>query len=284
MSVATAITGRVALRTAQLRAMAELAMANVTSRRSAVAPGGPVVSLTSYGKRARTVGFTIESIARGTLRPSRLILWLDEPQLLRQLPLTVRRLQRRGLEVRSCENYGPHKKYYPYVASQTTFDAPLVTADDDVIYPRDWLANLVAAHDSAPDVVHCYRARVMVLGSAELLPYASWPDCDSTEPSHRNFSVGLAGVLFPARVQQDLKHSGDAFRASCPRTDDIWLNLHAQRAGARVRQLRARPEHFMLLPGTQSGALLHGNVQSGNDAALRALYDASELARLRQLA
>jgi hypothetical protein len=284
MSVATAIVERVALRAAQLGAMAELALANVTSRRSAVAPGGPVVSLTTYGKRARTVGFTIESIARGTLRPSRLILWLDEPQLLQQLPLTVRRLQRRGLEVRSCENYGPHKKYYPYVASQTTFDAPLVTADDDVIYPRDWLASLVAANDSAPDLVHCYRARVMALGAAELLPYASWPDCGSTEPSHRNFSVGLAGVLFPARVQQDLKHSGDAFRTSCPRTDDIWLNLHAQRAGARVRQLRAHPEHFMLLPGTQSGALLHSNVQSGNDAALRALYDAAELARLRQLA
>lgn len=282
MSVASKVKERLSLRTAQVRAMVALALSNVMSRRPAVAAGGPVVSLTSYGKRARTVGFTLESIAQGTLLPSRLLLWLDEPELIARLPASVRRLQARGLEVLPCENYGPHKKYYPYVAAQTTLDAPLVTADDDVLYPRDWLASLMAAHQREPELVHCYRARVMALSGSELLPYASWPDCSTTAPSHRHFSVGLAGVLFPAHVQRELQHSGASFTSSCPRTDDIWLNLHAQRAGARVRQLRARPQHFMLLPGTQSVALLHSNVQTGNDAALRKLYDAEQLARLLQ--
>ena len=52
--------------------------------RSPVATGGPgvVVSMTTYGKRVRTVHLAIESIARGAVRPARLILWLDEPELV----------------------------------------------------------------------------------------------------------------------------------------------------------------------------------------------------------
>ena len=110
--------------------------------RSAISIGGhgPVVSLTTYGKRANKAYLAIESIARGSLLPSRLILWLDEQVLYDDLPAPLFRLTRRGLEIKLCKNYGPHKKYYPYVESQTTFTSPLVTADDDTIYPRSWLA------------------------------------------------------------------------------------------------------------------------------------------------
>ncbi|MCU1526298.1 MAG: hypothetical protein JWP75_61, partial [Frondihabitans sp.] len=61
-----------------LMTMACLAVRNHMSRRAIVAPGGPVVSLTSYSRRVLFVHLAIESIARGTMRPSRLILWLDE--------------------------------------------------------------------------------------------------------------------------------------------------------------------------------------------------------------
>lgn len=276
------VRDRVSLRSEQVARMAELAALNVASRRPAVARGGPVVSLTSYGKRARTVAFTLESIAQGSLLPSRLLLWLDEPELLQHPPSMLRRLQRRGVEILRTDDYGPHKKYYPYVASQRSFDAPLVTADDDVLYPRDWLAELVAAHGRQPDAVQCYRARVMVLSGDRFAPYATWSDCCSTAASHRHFSVGLAGVLFPQAVLGELQRQGDAFRATCPRTDDIWLNLHAQRVDAKVRQVLETPRHFLLLPGTQQGALLHGNLQGGNDAALQRLYQSEDLLRLRE--
>ena len=104
-------------------------------------PGGPVVSLTTFGKRSEKVFFAIESIANGDARPSRLILWIDDEVLLNNPPATIRRLAKRGLEVKPCKNYGPHKKYYPYVESEQTFSAPLVTADDDVLYPQYWLKN-----------------------------------------------------------------------------------------------------------------------------------------------
>jgi hypothetical protein len=273
---------RVSLRARQLARMGALGLDNLTSKRPAIEAGGPVVSLTSYGKRAATVSFAIESIAQGSLRPSRLILWLDERHLLERLPGSLRRLRERGVEILPTENYGPHKKYYPFVASQAAFDLPLVTADDDVLYPKHWLARLVEQHDKQPSAVHCYRARVMALNGETFAPYTSWRDCESTLPSHRHFSVGLAGVLFPPVVLHELRKRGDAFKSSCPRTDDIWLNLHAQRVGAKVQQVRAAAEHFMLLPGTQRSALLHTNMQGGNDAALGNVYGAADLQRLRE--
>jgi hypothetical protein len=246
----------------------------------AVAPGGPVVSLTSFGKRARTVGFTVESIAQGSLRPSRLMLWLDEPELVANPGPLLRRLKKRGVELLGTENLGPHKKYYPFVSSQSTFEAPLVTADDDVLYPASWLEQLMQKYREHPDCVHCYRARVVKLQGGGFAPYASWEECNATAPSHRHFSIGMAGVLFPPTVLSELRRSGDAFRVCCPRTDDIWLNLHAQRVGAKVRQVHATPEYFMLLPGTQKTGLLHANVESVNDLALARVYNSGDLSRL----
>src|ERR1700761_4729145 len=75
-------------------------------------PGGPVVSLTTYGARSRKVYLVIESIARGTMLPSRIILWIDNENLFNNLPLSIKRLVQRGLEVKLCPNYGPHTKYY----------------------------------------------------------------------------------------------------------------------------------------------------------------------------
>ena len=271
---------RISLRLRQLARMSELLRLNLTSRSPAVASSGPVVSLTSFGKRARTVAFTLESIAQGDVLPSRLLLWLDEPASLATPSAMLARLQKRGVEVIQTENFGPHKKYFPYVASESSFDAPLVTADDDVLYPANWLSTLMQRYRAHSDSVHCYRARVAELRDGRLTPYASWHECATTEPSHRHFSIGMAGVLFPPPVLRELQSRGTEFRETCPRTDDIWLNLQAQRVGARVRQVRPQPEYFMLLPGTQKSGLLHANVDGGNDAALGAVYQPADLERL----
>lgn len=274
------VAERVSLRARQLASMGKLMRRNLTTSAPAVAPGGPVVSLTSFGKRARTVSFTIESIAQGDLLPSRLLLWLDEPGLLATPTAMLARLKRRGVEVLSTENWGPHKKYFPFVSSQAAFELPLVTADDDVLYPASWLSSLMARYRAHSNDVHCYRARVAGLREGRLTPYATWRECATTEPSHRHFSIGMAGVLFPPSVLRQLRERGSEFRETCPRTDDIWLNLQAQRVGAKVRQVRAAPEYFMLLPGTQKSGLLHSNVQDGNDSALGAVYQPADLERL----
>lgn len=256
------------------------ALANRFGSRRVVAEGGPVVSLTSYSTRLRRVHITIESIAAGTLLPSRLILWVDEEAALADLPAPLRRLQARGLEVKRCNNYGPHKKYFPYVQGER-IAAPLVTADDDVLYPDSWLAGLQAAHEQTPEQVVCYMAKQVGIENGVIQPYHGWATQLSRAPSLRNFAIGVSGVLYPPALQEVLKREDEAFVQITPKADDIWLHWHALRSGVRVRQISATDEHFLSVPGTQDIALYSSNLkQGGNDQVIAKLYTADDIAAM----
>lgn len=262
--------------------MSRLAERNEHCRESLLDAEGPVVSLTTYGRRLAGVHYTIESIGAGTCRPSRLMLCIDHQLLDQGLPEALRRLRQRGLEVHGCRDLGPHTKYF-HAMNLVSGDRPLVTADDDILYPRDWLARLVAPASREPHLVHCHRAHVMTfLADGELAPYETWPACHSTRPSFRHFLTGVGGVIHPPPMQSAVRAAGDAFMACCPRQDDIWLTAVAFRAGIKIRQ--TTPFHPVLfeLPDTRSGGLARHNVQGGgNETQLRATFTATELDALR---
>jgi O-antigen/teichoic acid export membrane protein len=264
-----------------LAQLAWLSVINHFLRAPITQQGGPVVSLTSYGKRIHTVHFTIESIGRGRVLPSRLILWLDDEVAFERLPAALRRLIDRGLEVKLCKNYGPHKKYYPYVESEPAFEAPLITADDDVLYPPFWLSGLMEAFRERPDLMHCYLAKVIALNDDGVAKYADWELSKSSEPSFRTVAHGLSGVLYPMSLLPTLKAAGDAFQRYCSKTDDLWLHVHALRQGHRVKQIRPQPCRFPTIPGTQKGGLWVENNNEGNDRAVRSTYTLRDIEILR---
>jgi hypothetical protein len=245
---------------------------NKYGRSPITAAKGPVVSLTTHGKRMQTVYLTIESIARGYTLPSRLILWLDDRALYDNLPATIQRQVHRGLEVRFCKNYGPHTKYYPYLESEETFFVPLVTADDDMLYPRYWLNGLANAFQKHPDVVNCFWALVIQLGGTGIIKFSQWKICDSTKPSVRHHALGFSGVIYPPAFLSILKKAGTSFEDCCPKADDIWLHVQALRAGYKIRQIRRRALRLPSIPGTQGIALWNENRQGRNDLQVTATY------------
>ncbi len=265
--------------------MRRLMRRNLDSRAPLLSPDGPVVSLTTYEKRWHSVHYTIESIGCGRLRPSRLVLWIAPSVLQAGTPQPLQRLLARGLEIRTCEDLGPHKKYYPQVREGPAV-RELVTADDDVLYWVDWLETLVEAAARRPACIHAHRAHVMSFGpDGDFLPYAQWPACRSTAPSPLHFTTGVGGVLYPLAMQDALRGAGDGFRDCCPRADDIWLNAVAWRAGIQVCQTRHFSPLLFEVPGTRTHGLARENVQNGgNDRQLHMTYTADERARLRALA
>ena len=267
------------------RLVRRLTWSNLTSSASVLGADGPIVCLTSYGERLQTAFLTIESIARGTLLPSRLILWLDQKDVFLNQPKELLHLQRRGLEVRLTNNYGPHTKYYPYVESTEAFHLPLVTADDDILYPKYWLQQLAEAYDERPDLINCYRARVIALDNEKLANYEKWRMCNSTEATIRHFATGVSGVIYPPGFLSFLKHTGTRFEDCCPKADDIWLHVQALRAGYKVRQFVKKFRHFPMIPDTQHLALQisnWGEQDSGNDRQAAMTYTAQDLEMLRR--
>jgi hypothetical protein len=169
---------------------------------------------------------------------------------------------KRGLTIKHCVDYGPHKKYFPYVM-EANLERPLVTADDDVLYPRGWLAGLVAAH--RPDEVVAYRARMM---SDD--PYVSWPLCTSTIPSENLIPTGVSGVLYPPKVLKVLRERGDEFMRVCPRADDFWLHYAAVASGVLTRQVSESAATWWPTRPKERG-LMHNNLlEGGNDTISKA--------------
>ncbi len=241
-------------------------------------PGGPTVSLTTHGPRVRTAYFTIESIGKGRALPSRIILWLDEKSSFDSPPPSLQRLIRRGLELKLSKNYGPHTKYYPYVATEDTFQVPLVLADDDQLYPRYWLEELVKAGQDYPHALNCHWAAVVALLDGAITNYRAWKRCASPEPSFRHFALGVSGVIYPPALLQALKQAANAFEGCCPRADDLWLQAQALRAGFKTRQIHSKELQSLQTPGSQSIALWKENDRAGgNDRQIKATYTPEDI-------
>ena len=245
-----------------------------------------VVCLTSYGRRTTRVQNAIESIARGSVRPRRFVLWLDNDELVARPTKALRRLRDRGLEIRSTPNYYPHKKYYPYAALHRKHEVPLVTADDDVAYPRWWLERLLQSHARDPEAVWCYRAHRITLDSrGQIAPYDQWVPCQSTVPSFLNVPTGTSGVLYPPALLDELARLGTAFMDDARDADDLWLHRAALRSDVMARQVFARPLHFPLFPYDQRNSLMHANKdQGGNDRVIARIYTDSDRAKLLKCA
>jgi len=240
-----------------------------------------VVSMTTYGDRLRSVHLVLESIAAGSVLPSRMILWVDSEEAFVNRTPGLQRLVERGLEINRSENFGPHTKYYPYLVATDKFDTPLVTADDDLLYSKWWLEGLDRAYRENPSSVNCYRAHRMRLERGAIAPYVSWGACKTKTPSFLNFGTGVSGCIYPPTLLERLKLAGTEFLQLCPKADDVWLHVNALRAGMQTRQILDRPLRFPFVPGTQGSGLYHSNVLlSRNDEQIRNTYKASDIAAL----
>jgi hypothetical protein len=191
----------------------------------------------------------------------------------------LKRLTQRGLEIRNAPTFmGPHSKYFPYAlaVTQGECELPLVTADDDILYPRWWLQELM--NGARADEIICYRSHLVAMSGETILPYTDWTPNDVSHVGPRTFATGVMGVLYPVAFLKWLAEMGTEFMKYSPRADDIWLHVQALRDKRVVRQLRHTPVEFPVRLGTQRQALAQANVLDGeNDRQVRACYGASEV-------
>lgn len=259
-----------------------LAAANFVSRRRVVGGGQATVSLTTYGSRWRTVHQTIESIGRGSVLPRAIVLWVDDPAFVQSPTPQLRRLIRRGLRIELSPDLGPHKKYFPALEEVAAHNDVLVTADDDVMYRKHWLRDLLQIADANPDTVIAYRARRVTMKGADFAPWSDWPLVTSTTPSTLNIAIGEAGVLYPLGLTTRLMSRGDGFLVCAPRADDLWLHATGVLAEIPTRQVTAKAYFPLVVPGAHAVTLGHHNISGGgNDAQIEATYGAAERAILR---
>lgn len=249
------------------RAKAEIDARPDTPRHPHGLPGPLVVSLTSYPARFGTLALTLRGILAQSVRPDQVILWLDDGDQA-QLPPDVGMLP--GLEVRICPAWRSYKKIVPTLLAHS--DAFIVTADDDVYYPADWLENLVNAVQAGARIA-CHRAhRIVLHADGQPASYGQWRhNIDTPEQSPLIFLTGVSGVIYAPGVFHPDVARDDLFKRLAPRSDDVWLywmhrlnRVEAQKIGTRARILEWEGSQAQSL----RAANLHG---TGNDQAIAAM-------------
>jgi len=195
-----------------------------------------IVSLTSFPARISRLWLTIETIMRQTQKPDKIIVWLSKQQFsdINFLPNSLLRLQKRGLEIRLCnEDLQSHKKYY-YAIKEFPNDI-IITVDDDVFYNTKLIDNLISLNKKFPKCVCCnYCTEIKILDN-QIQPYLTWDNYYISKiPDFKIFPIGKGGILYPPKILNSNVLNSDIFTEKCIFADDIWLNIMTKMANNMV--------------------------------------------------
>lgn len=195
-----------------------------------------VVSLTSFPARFSQLSPCLNSLIKQKTKPDRIIVYLGSDTDESMITEEMRGFEQYGVEFRidKEENLMPHKKYF--YAMQEYPDAIVITADDDAVYPRDWVDSLYQSFLKYPVAVSARRVHLMKRNGEKLLPYDHWEDqCRRiTVPSFSLIATGNSGVLYPPHCLSREAFDIDSIKKLCLRADDLWLKCNEVKNGVPV--------------------------------------------------
>jgi hypothetical protein len=229
-----------------------------------------IVSLTSFPQRINRIWIVIESIIRQKYKPDRIILWLSLNQFkdLKALPKNLIKMQKRGLEIRLCEDdLRSHKKYY--YAMQEFPKEIIITIDDDVIYNSNLITYLVQLHKKHPSFIICNHASEIRINGDSILPYKKWKNIKKKYgPTNRIMPIGVGGVLYPPGSLHSDVFDIEIFKKTCFNADDIWLNFMAHLKETNMVKSKYNSNYLPVINLTNS-SLNKSNIETGqNDKQL----------------
>lgn len=232
--------------------------------------GEVIVNLTSYPPRFPTLHMTLKSLLLQSIKPDRVVLWLYAKDRS-VLPDNVITLQQDGIDIRLVnEDIKSYKKLIP--ALKIWPDAFHVTADDDIYYRENWLAELLTSYAGDNKQVICLRGHLITTDTdGQINPYRQWqPKTELRGPDNRIFFTSGAGTLFPPGVLYRDVTDQQKFMRLSPHGDDIWLYWMTVLNGSTIRRTG---ENRKLIVWKQSKAVslwqFNKQDRGGNDEQLR---------------
>ncbi|WP_251975793.1 glycosyltransferase family A protein [Salinicola avicenniae] len=245
---------------------------NLGSRRRVPGSGNRLIlSLTTHPPRIDQVYATLESLCEQTLDAFDVHLYLSrkDADTIGELPSSLDRLQRRGVEiVISDEDYRSYDKLLH--ALKRYPDATIITADDDMMYPRDWARRLLEGSRRHPGSIICHRGHMLCesspgSGTISYQVVKSRKDSRATSPNLALMPTGSGGVLYPPGVLDPVVFDTEAFRKLAPNADDIWFKMASLKAGTRCVRINAKNVDFLPTPVAGESALHEDNIKRGGN-------------------
>jgi hypothetical protein len=240
-----------------------------------------VVSLTSYPSRINTVWQSVRTLFGQTRLPDKTVLYLaksDFPNREADLPELLTSMLWHDFEIRWVDqDLKSHKKYH--WAFKEFEDCLVVTVDDDLLYRKTMIEELVTGYKDHPGCVVASRGHLINFNEdGSVAPYDAWISEVGLKypvmlnvPSMRLFATTGAGTLFDPKLLPDITFDAELACELCLHADDIWLKFCETVAGIPTVFITSQ-QGCDCVPETQAvGLWATLNSQGGNDRAIRAL-------------
>lgn len=196
-----------------------------------------VISLTSYPARIPALHHTLKTLLNQTVKADMVILWLNPEQFPNgesDLPDAILGLKELGLTIDWYHNVKSYTKLIPALHKYP--DDIIVTADDDILYPENWLELLYKGYQKYPYSIQCHRAFGITEKEKSLAPYKEWSrgqiipgrgamgiNGNDTIPDLKKFFTGVSGVLYPPHSLHPDVFNEQTFKELAPTEDDVWF-------------------------------------------------------------
>ncbi|MFO7972127.1 MAG: glycosyltransferase family A protein [Desulfobacterales bacterium] len=190
-----------------------------------------LVSLTTTFERSDLLKQTLPSLLNQDFTPDGIILNISKEPYLKDSGFTEipRWIKNLPVTVNWVENTGSYRKLLPAIEGAGINDL-VVTADDDVLYGKYWLKELVEQSLEHPEKIVCGRGRKMKKNIfCRWQNYRNWPVLKKKSSSLLIVATGCGGVLYRKKLL-DLGFIFDKkYLEISPMSDDLWFKMASMR-------------------------------------------------------
>ena len=224
-----------------------------------------IISLTSYSKRLNYLDLTLKSLLIQSRFVIPIYVYLCQEDL-ENMPKKLKRFEKFGVFFKSYKkNLRQYLKIVP--ASIEFSEKYIITVDDDIVYHRTMVSELLACSGLNQKVVLGHRGRILnYTQDRKSVDYANSKLFNLAGlPTEDLLLTGVGGIMYAPNSLGHLSENQKVFERICPTNDDIWLHYFTRESGyipMLVPSKRRRP--IETSAGKIGGLWKTNNLQNSN--------------------
>ena len=170
----------------------------------------------------------VDSILNQSVKPDEIILWLPKTFKRSDLENKIEipeYLKESQISIKYCQDVGPFTKlYYSLKQEWDNKDTIIITVDDDVFYPNQWLKILIKASNKYPKKAIGFRGRIL-LDKQDYKTSKLFFGSPSRKPLNVDIITGTWGALYKVGFFKEEILSEEMLQSNFI-VDDIWITCN----------------------------------------------------------
>ncbi len=199
-----------------------------------------IISISSSYDDFDKLELVLYSLFLQTTKPDKIILWISDDYELSDLPYNITKFLKKGLQIefrKNLENYT--NKIYAFKEFANSI---VVTAENNVYYPRNWLKILYESYVTNPSDIHSHLCKKIKFEQNKIITCEKWKLQDEENSRFTNFMLSEGGVLYPPKSFINEVFREDIFNSVT--NENIWLWFMAVLSDRKIRVVKNHIKNF----------------------------------------